>query len=95
MEPEDTWMCLRWSRFIIRNLVTHNRGQYVICCVCICNNETLGVSTVVSEKLAYRETGKEDQRVVTEKRITSEPKDEKEAGSGVTRTCRVSVGEKG
>lgn len=73
----------------------HNRGQYVICCVCICSNETLGMNTVVIEKLASRGTGKEDQRVVTEKRITSEPKDEKEAGSGVTGTWGVSVGEKG
>lgn len=79
----------------VYNLVTYNRGHYVICCVCICNSETLGMSTVVSEKLAYRGTGKEDQRVVTEKRITSEPKDEKEAGSGITGTCGVSVGEKG
>lgn len=53
------------------------------------------MNTVVIEKLASRGTGKEDQRVVTEKRITSEPKDEKEAGSGVTGTWGVSVGEKG
>lgn len=75
--------------------MTHYRGQYVTCCVCICSSETLGMSTVVSEKLASRGTGRENQRVVTEKRITSEPKDEKEAGSGVTGTWGVSVGEKG
>lgn len=40
--------------------MTHNRGQYVICCVCICSGETLGMSTVVNEKLASRGTGKEN-----------------------------------